>query len=159
LIPAFLSKLRTDPFLYSLGFTQFYVASACIVSAVVVRGVPRNLVTTLMGKIGMHSYSIYLWHLVVLRWGVKWTSDLYGERLPPLLEISIYAIGSVLIGVLMSKLVEYPVVRLRDRLFPSAVDSRSKERLVDYEIPQTTSTKPAVEVARSSPSPVESNTI
>jgi len=159
LTPAFLGKLKAEPFLYSLGFTQIYIGSGCIVSALLVRGIPRNALTVLMAKIGTYSYSIYLWHLAVRRWGINWSADLYGESLSPLAELSIYVFGSILIGVLMSKLVEFPVLKLRDRLFPSAIDLKKKERLVEYELAPTREPKPAVAIAREASSTVESSSV
>jgi peptidoglycan/LPS O-acetylase OafA/YrhL len=68
-----------------------------------------------LAYIGKHSYSIYLWHVpvlfVLLRLGVNgWP----GSKM-------IYGALSIFVGIAMSKLVEFPALRLRERLFPSHV--------------------------------------
>lgn len=72
-----------------------------------------------LAYIGRYSYSIYLWHIPVNTWGM----DFLGRvRLLPanrLAQFLIYLIGSLVLGVMMSKLVEYPALKVRDRLFPS----------------------------------------
>jgi len=72
-----------------------------------------------LASIGVYSYSIYLWHVPVNAWGLEILRR--GGLLPGSrgAQFLIYLLGSVLVGVGMAKLVEYPVLRLRDRLFPS----------------------------------------
>ncbi len=67
--------------------------------------------------IGIYSYGIYLWHLSVrepiahavthLPVGVRWTALFLGQ----------YA-AAIALGVLMTKLVEFPMLRAREHLFP-----------------------------------------
>jgi peptidoglycan/LPS O-acetylase OafA/YrhL len=70
--------------------------------------------------VGMYSYSIYLWHGP--------TDALFPGFVRRLLHISsfngyerfaVYVVGSLGIGITMSKLIEYPVLRLRDKIFPA----------------------------------------
>lgn len=66
--------------------------------------------------IGMFSYSIYLWQgQAETRLSVLAP---FADRFP-YARLAIYLAGNVMIGVVMSKLIEYPVLRLRDRLFPA----------------------------------------
>ncbi len=39
--------------------------------------------------------------------------------LPYLAEVGIYLVGGIALGVVMSKVVEIPALKLRERLFPS----------------------------------------
>ncbi len=67
--------------------------------------------------VGVYSYSIYLWHGAV------------GAGLPGLLHrlihvpngsvsiFAVYFVGSFAVGIAMSRMVEYPILRFRDRLF------------------------------------------
>ena len=34
-------------------------------------------------------------------------------------RFAVYAVGSLVIGITMSKIIEYPVLRLRDKIFPA----------------------------------------
>jgi peptidoglycan/LPS O-acetylase OafA/YrhL len=80
---------------------------------------------SLVGWIGVYSYGIYLWHVTatsilerelggrILTWA--------GGSSPVVWLVCATAIsaGAVLAGVVASKLVEWPVLSLRDRFFPS----------------------------------------
>ena len=118
-VPAFLFRVGKTPFLYSLGFTQFYVGCGMIVSALFVRGIPSNRVTRAIAFIGSYSYSIYLWHTMVRWWGMEWFLEQFEGPVPLWIAFSVYVSTSLAAGILMATLVEMPVVRLRDRLFPS----------------------------------------
>jgi peptidoglycan/LPS O-acetylase OafA/YrhL len=79
----------------------------------------------LAAGIGFHSYAIYLWHVtamgilerelgsLVLTWAGGVSS------LTWLVSAGAACVGAVLVGVVASKVVEWPVLRLRDRIFPS----------------------------------------
>ena len=69
--------------------------------------------------IGRYSYSIYLWHMpVALLWRLEPASflGLLGDLL-----------STAIVGVLMAVVIETPILRLRDKLFPTR--SRATERL------------------------------
>jgi peptidoglycan/LPS O-acetylase OafA/YrhL len=68
-----------------------------------------------IGRVGFFSYSIYLWHIV-------WRHVALGLALPHFWELClVYVLGSIVLGMLMSRLIEIPVLYLRDRFFPSDV--------------------------------------
>lgn len=60
------------------------------------------------------------WHVPVLQ-GTDWAATALGldVRSRAVLGTPVYVAASVILGVSMAKLVEMPVLRLRDRLFPS----------------------------------------
>jgi peptidoglycan/LPS O-acetylase OafA/YrhL len=84
-------------------------------------GKKRSALYRLVAWSGLYSYGIYLWHVSVIAPMV--TASHY---LPPWLrtpwELSI-PIAGILVGALTTKVVEFPSLRLRDRLFPRRVDS------------------------------------
>jgi peptidoglycan/LPS O-acetylase OafA/YrhL len=81
--------------------------------------------------LGQYSYSVYLWHLlcghVVFPWlSVKLDPE---NRLGWTLNALIYFVSTWLAGILLAHLIEFPVIRLRDRWFPAASQTfRHSER-------------------------------
>lgn len=82
----------------------------------------RSALYRLVAWIGLYSYGIYLWHVSVIDPSVKvakylpgWLSPVWVAVVPSLLGIGI--------GILLTKIVEFPALALRDRLFPRPVDS------------------------------------
>jgi peptidoglycan/LPS O-acetylase OafA/YrhL len=74
--------------------------------------------------VGFYSYSIYLWHLSV---GVFLANAFIRRGLLAgyvelrwLVATAIYVSSAVVVGVVLGKLIEYPALAVRDRLFPSA---------------------------------------
>jgi peptidoglycan/LPS O-acetylase OafA/YrhL len=110
LAPSFIWPIETTRWMISIGLTLRAIGSACLVGAFVAGGVPENPFTSILGHIGKHSYSIYLWHLVVLKWLVPSLS------LPAWATIPVYLVGSVLLGIQLTRLIEIPALRLRDRV-------------------------------------------
>lgn len=100
----------------TLGFGGLLMLSLCrrAPAPAFARGIGSFL-----AAIGFYSYSIYLWHLNVAVFTRSLTDSLLAGRRSCLLEAAIYLPGSILAGVLMAKIVEVPVLALRDRWFPS----------------------------------------
>ncbi|HUL75354.1 MAG TPA: acyltransferase [Vicinamibacterales bacterium] len=121
IIPAVLLRFD-DPWLGTVGLTTTYAAFA----ALLLLAVDREPTTRLLGPtvaalavIGRYSYSMYLWHLPV-RIAMLWAA----RRVPAFpatggLGFVTFVALSVVVGILMAKAVELPVLRLRDRYFPS----------------------------------------
>jgi peptidoglycan/LPS O-acetylase OafA/YrhL len=83
---------------------------------------PFTYVTRPMAFVGVHSYSIYLWHAAVLVIGVPLVARvLRAAHLGPmdwLGEATVYVVGCIVVGIGMAKLIELPVLRVRDRTMP-----------------------------------------
>lgn len=92
----------------------------------------HGLKNNFMEFIGKNSYSIYLWHYVLVDYFKKFVhyinttahsfSDTvfgYSYMFVYLAYVVFYLVFSVLIGVAFGKLIEVPFVKLRDRLYPS----------------------------------------
>jgi peptidoglycan/LPS O-acetylase OafA/YrhL len=68
--------------------------------------------------VGKYSYSIYLWHIPVVIFGLRGIRALSPITLSPAALTYIYAAISIAFGILMAQIIEFPVLQLRDRLFP-----------------------------------------
>lgn len=73
--------------------------------------------------VGLYSYGIYLWHTVAAEPGRRLIAMLAAHSVPPVAAWFVagavqFAIG-IAVGYVMTKLVEWPALRLRDRLFPA----------------------------------------
>jgi peptidoglycan/LPS O-acetylase OafA/YrhL len=74
----------------------------------------------LIARIGVFSYGIYLWHISVERpvdWAVAHVPHAFSAVTSTLLP---YALA-IPLGILMTKLVELPFMRLRERVVPSTI--------------------------------------
>lgn len=93
------------------NLTFAYVSFSFIVAWAVNRRASHNPISRGLARIGYYSYSIYLWHAVAM---------LGLQQMPKAwFRFPIYVISAVALGIGMSRLIEYPSLALRDRLFPS----------------------------------------
>lgn len=118
-VPAFVLQLETTPFLYTFGLSVFWLGGALVLFSLVSSEPKPSQLTDAIAFIGSRSYSIYLWHLAVLEWGVHFVMHRVPGAYNWYLYIALYLVGAVVFGILMASIVEYPVLRLRDRFFPS----------------------------------------
>src|ERR1700738_1490032 len=112
----------------TFGFTFLYLGfGGILLLSLYLQGVLGGRIARFVSAIGsaaatvgMHSFSIYLWHGPAGAW--------FPGLVRRILHISsfsvnerfvVFAIGSLVIGITMSKIVEYPILRLRDKLFPA----------------------------------------
>jgi peptidoglycan/LPS O-acetylase OafA/YrhL len=123
-VSVFLLGLVTTESAYmpTVGYTVNYLCFGAF--TLLIYGYHGWLVQTSLYRaiawIGRYSYGIYLWHL-----SVREPLLHMAERLPqsfawfPLL-VAQYA-AAIVLGVIVTKLIEFPVLRLRDHLFPRGV--------------------------------------
>src|SRR5205814_147749 len=118
LVPAFIFDQSRFPYMYTFGYTEFYLGSGVLLVGLLGRGTKPNPLNRGIAFIGSRSYSIYLWHGPVF-----WFAS---ERFSPGANFinwygwTVTALGgAILMGIAMAAIVEYPVLGLRDRWFPS----------------------------------------
>jgi peptidoglycan/LPS O-acetylase OafA/YrhL len=140
LIPAgvtlWLPNLFLEPgtaFVRTIGLTGTYLGSAAFLLAAYhtqaadfgrwARAV--SPVASLVAWIGVYSYAIYLWHVTamgILERVISGRLAALVGNAPAVAWLVCAAgvtTGAILAGVVASKIVEWPVLRLRDRFFPS----------------------------------------
>jgi peptidoglycan/LPS O-acetylase OafA/YrhL len=114
-------------FMLGFGLTALYLGFGGILTLVVCKsGEPAAgnkpsrwaVFGNFFAFIGMYSYSIYLWHPMVS----QHLRDLE-LRLWPNISAAVafcsYLLVSLFVGIVLSRLIEYPALHLRDRFFPS----------------------------------------
>ena len=117
--PPFIFRLEIHPLIVTVGLTLLYVGSGFLLIAALVTPVPDRGPAKALAYVGSHSYSIYLWHMPVTMFVVPKFIRILGTTENWFVYAGVYLIGSVLFGILMAILIEFPVLHLRDRLFPS----------------------------------------
>lgn len=114
--PAFIWDIEHDKWVSIFGFTSIYFGAGFLVLAANrIESSTSRLLRTL-GIFGSASYSIYLWHMPVLK-AMTWlqpNSDGLGGHLRFIGYIFISFVG----GLLLARLIENPTLKLRGKLFP-----------------------------------------
>lgn len=107
LVPFFIADIANTPEVFVFGLSITYIAGGLILLSFLQFDMGR---LQILSKIGMYSYSIYLWHLVIMRVLLRYELSWWAT-------MALYLTGSIGIGIMMSKLIEYPALKLRDRMF------------------------------------------
>jgi peptidoglycan/LPS O-acetylase OafA/YrhL len=121
-IAATVALLSTFPLesrnMHTWGFTVIYLGAGFLVAkAVASEGLrPVRVVSSALARIGLYSYSIYLWHMFFI-WRVLGGLSHFHD-LSPVLLYWCSIIGPILFGIAAAKAIEIPVLRFRDRVFP-----------------------------------------
>lgn len=117
---------RDAHFLLFIGLTLLYLGYGGLFLLVMgVRGVFTGATAKVLEKIGTacayigrHSYSIYIWHAPYLVVLPMVFTRILRVRVPFPIMVALDFIGSCALGIFFAHLVEFPVLKLRDRFFP-----------------------------------------
>ncbi len=122
-------ELHSTRWMWTYGFSLVALGGVLLVAVVVVRDWSSIALLRPVAFVGRCSYSVYLWHgvallpvglyhFVVLRTGVP-------PGMPAYVGVCIAYVGTAIaLGVAATRLVEDPVLRLRDRVWPSFATSQ-----------------------------------
>jgi peptidoglycan/LPS O-acetylase OafA/YrhL len=110
---------ESTPFIYTIGMTLVYLGCGFFLLALLACRLPQHPVISLLAALGSFSYAIYLWHLSVANWGTFLVASIFQEHWNWYWHTAVYFVGSIVVGIVMTKLVESPFLRFRDRHFPS----------------------------------------
>jgi peptidoglycan/LPS O-acetylase OafA/YrhL len=128
LAPAFLydyAQYSQHRWITVWGFSLFSLGGACLMlGCLKIFGGDHARWLNILSYLGSRSYSVYLWHSLALGWAYH----LVHKLVPPEHFWPVYSVSSFVLmwglGVGAAKLVEIPVLRLRDRFFPSRTAPR-----------------------------------
>jgi peptidoglycan/LPS O-acetylase OafA/YrhL len=134
-IVLWLPNVFLDPgtfFVRTFGFTANFLGSAAFLIAAFHThredlGRLRPVIApciSIVASVGVYSYGIYLWHVTAIGIleriaGGRIFRYLGHGELSWILSATVVTIGAIVVGVITSKAIEWPVLRLRDRFFPS----------------------------------------
>jgi peptidoglycan/LPS O-acetylase OafA/YrhL len=105
-----------EKFGYSLVFPFCVALLVCVMTFDLFD--PRNRIVRAVSYVGRHSYGIYLWHLLASAVAVKGLAAL-GVPNAGWVSVVGYVFAALVPGIVLSYAVEFPLLRLRDRLFPA----------------------------------------
>ncbi len=117
-VPAFVFDLNDTFWLRNLWLTMLYLGGGFLLLALLKSDFGESKILRVFAGIGKYSYSIYLWNLPTHFWLEKFT-NLAAENW--FLYALIYWIATLVLGIGTAKLIEYPILRLRDKLLPSNI--------------------------------------
>lgn len=84
-----------------------------------------------LAGVGRYSYSIYLWHVPV----VTHALPALHAMIPVPLAQALYVALSIGVGIAMARLVEFPALALRDRLFPGVSGAAAVVKVQSFKPP------------------------
>lgn len=122
LLPALIVPIESSGWISTLGLTANAIGFVLLAAVLLVRGLPwyRPLqgVYHAAGLVGTWSYGIYLWHLEVIG-----RLEFYGrDRVGPVPLLILGFAGSIGLGWLVTRWLERPLLKLRDRYFPGGAN-------------------------------------
>jgi peptidoglycan/LPS O-acetylase OafA/YrhL len=117
---------RTGRFCVVFGFTLLYLGfGGLLVLTLQIRDVFGGKTATCLrplgaccAYIGRHSYSIYLWHLPFMLFTPVVLHKVAHLQVPTAALGAFHLLGCCAFGILFAHLIEFPVLKLRDRFFP-----------------------------------------
>ena len=113
LSPAFLVEMRRAPWMWVYGLSMLSLGSgALLLAGIRLQSSQRGWMNAL-GSAGAASYSIYLWHILVNAEARRHILAAGGSWLT---YAVVYVVGGVIWGMLLHRGIEWPTLRLRDRL-------------------------------------------
>jgi peptidoglycan/LPS O-acetylase OafA/YrhL len=119
MLVAFFYSRKEYSFIITYYPTLLYLGCGMLLSGFLFMKLKDNLVINFIGYLGQHSYSIYLWHLPVAVWLCVPLFGANSSYESWYLSTIFYYVLSVVVGIVMGRLIEYPVLKYRDKMFPS----------------------------------------
>ena len=118
LSPFFFIENGDQPFVFVPGLTITYIGSGLVLMSILTIDISESKIARFLATIGTYSYSIYLWHIIAQHQARNFF-EIYSQYNYWLIYTAFHLVTAILLGVFMSKLIEYPALRIRDKYFPT----------------------------------------
>ena len=124
ILPAFIFKIEANPWISVYGVILFYLGAGMIIIGCISSTTLSKDCFTKLAKLGTYSYSIYIWHMSVQE---SILPQFYKLIYPLFRSISwqvnlfFYISGSMIFGLIMANIIEYPMLLVRERWFPNKI--------------------------------------
>jgi len=116
-LPAFLFSREDTRFIYTIGFSLFYIGSGFLLGGALTATYRKNFFSETLRIIGIYSYTIYLWHMPMNALAI------YMNKIYPsgCLYLMCYFAAPVILGILLSRAIERPLLYFREKIMPARV--------------------------------------
>lgn len=110
----------------SIGYTVAYFTAAATIllchQAKIVTGAGAfaRCVARPLAAVGVFSYALYVWHVVMIRASLMVSGRVHFGQAEPYALLAIRYGGALVLAVAVTKALEIPFLRLRDRVFPAS---------------------------------------
>lgn len=103
------------------GYTVAYLAAAAFMMLLYRAAWILRLSTVLrpVGVLGVYSYALYLWHVSAARMGETAIEALFPSLNSSVMQLAAGYAAAIFVAVILTRLIEWPVLKLRNRLFPN----------------------------------------
>jgi peptidoglycan/LPS O-acetylase OafA/YrhL len=102
------------------GFILLYLGSGCLLLSFMALDYIRcPLLVKRISSLGKYTYSVYLWHLLAGACVFPLVSVKSNSMFANTLDALLYFVIAWIVGIVLARLIELPVLRCRDRWFPS----------------------------------------
>ena len=118
IVPVFFLRIETDRVICTWLFTSNAIGGALmLMGALGAQGKPTPI-TGLLATVGEHSYSIYLWHILVANTWLPIVMKASGIKADLVSWVFLSLMSSIVAGIISSYVIEKPALKLRDHWFP-----------------------------------------
>jgi len=123
---------ENDAFVVTIGFTMISIGYACLMLATVYTPSTtllfRNPAARLVAYVGSYSYSIFLWHVLLAATPLRtiagyFALSILGDEGRWVWFMGWYVVIACGVGMVLGALIEWPVLRWRDRFYPSRAET------------------------------------
>lgn len=129
LMPPFFVNIR-GPFMMSFGFAHAYLGSGMMLAGLLYMNVTqRNYLVRAIAYVGFFSYSIYLVHLPVMKW--LFPLVVTSGKVSWAVGMPLFVAMSCVVGIVFAKVIEMPMLKVRDAMFPSQGSALGTESTKD----------------------------